>query len=371
MKIAIYQPRVSYYVGGGEVVPLEMAKNFALHGHNVTIVTSLIPEGNSEYFDKYLADNPMIHVDYLELPETLKWIYDEKPGTNQLRWDYEAVHMGRCAQKFFEEKMFDILNVHYKVDILASNIKYPTVMFLHGVPTSIDSFDKTWFSFPNVKYISVSKYIGERWSSLLGELNYDAFTNGIDTQTFYPIQIQKDIDILFFGRLVPIKGVNYLIEAIKILVDRGYKMKVVIAGKGNQKELLEAKAKELGIENNIEFIGYVPQDDVLHLYNRSKIFTAPSYDKEGVLTTMLEAAACGIPIVTTNSCSMPEFIDHSVNGLLSNPRDAESLAKELEKLLVDEELRTKIGKEARKKAELWTWDSKAKNLEEYFKNAIK
>jgi len=167
MKIAIYQPRVSYYVGGGEVVPLEMARNFALHGHKVTVVTSRHPDGNSEYFDKYLSVNPSVEVIYLELPTSLRWIYEEKPGTNQLRWDYEAIHMGRLAQNYFDKNIYDVLNVHYNVDILAANIKFPAVMFLHGVPAEAEYYDKIWFSFPNVKYISVSKYIGQKWSAEL------------------------------------------------------------------------------------------------------------------------------------------------------------------------------------------------------------
>lgn len=101
MKIAVYQPRISYYVGGGEVVPLQMAKYFSKHKHDVTIVTSHHPEGNSDYFGSFLKANSNIKTLYLELPKTLKWIYEEKPGTSQLRWDYEAVHVGRLVKQGF------------------------------------------------------------------------------------------------------------------------------------------------------------------------------------------------------------------------------------------------------------------------------
>lgn len=370
MRIAIYQPRVSYYVGGGEVVPLEMAKNFSLHGHEVTIVTSRHPNGNSDYFDKFVLDNPNVKIDFLELPSSLKWIYSEKPGTSQLRWDYEAVHVGRLAQTYFERNLFDVLNVHYNVDILASNPKFKTVLFLHGVPKEPQQHFKIWFSFPNVKYISVSKYIGQKWSDMVDGLKYDVFTNGIDTKSFYPMEIQKDIDVMYFGRLVPVKGVEYLIDAVQILKDRGLNLRVVIAGNGNQKENLESQAKNLNLLSCINFVGYVPQEEVLSLYNRSKLFVAPSFDREGVLTTLLEAASCGIPTVTTNSCSMPEFVDHGINGLLAKPQDSKSLADEIEKSLTDDNFRKKIGDEARKKAETWNWDKKAKKLEEYFVNAI-
>jgi len=349
-------------------VPLEMAKYFSRHGHEVTIVTSKHPEGDTDYFKDFRENNPSVKIEYLELPLSLKWIYDEKPGTNQLRWDYEAVHVGRIAQSFFEKHKFDVLNVHYNVDVLAANISYPTVMFLHGVPAEVEYYDKIWFSFPNVKYISVSEYIGQKWSQMVGGLDYSPFTNGIDTKYFHPTDEKKAIDVLYFGRLVPVKGVNYLIQAIKLLVDKGLSPRVTIAGKGNQKESLEKQVEELGLGTYITFVGYVPQEEVLKLYNRAKIFVAPSFDREGVLTTMLEAAACSVPTVTTNSCSMPEFVDHGLNGLLAEPQSSESLAEELSKLLTDEGLTATLGQNARKKAESWDWEIKSKKLEEYFEN---
>jgi len=84
MKIAIYQPRISYYVGGGEVVPLEMAKYFASHGHDVTIVTSKTPMGFSEYFDSYRRQNHKIKFVYLKPCKSIEWIYKIKPGTSQI-----------------------------------------------------------------------------------------------------------------------------------------------------------------------------------------------------------------------------------------------------------------------------------------------
>jgi len=372
MKIAIYQPRISYYVGGGEVVPFEMARLFCKHGHEVTIVTARTPLGFSDYYQQFTSTNPTIKHEFLELPDNLKWIYDEKPGTSQLRWDLEAIHVGRLAQSFFEKNRYDILNVHYKVDILASNSSYPAVLFLHGVPAEREYFDPIWFSFSNTKYVAVSEYIGRKWAALVGEFDYRVFTNGIDTQHYHTISsIEKDIDILYFGRLVPVKGVNFLIEAIKKNVEGGLIPKTVIAGKGKEGEILRQQAKDLGVDKFIEFIGYVPAEEVVSLYNRSKVLVAPSYDREGVLTTMLEAAACSVPTVTTNSCSMPEFVDDSINGILAKPQDSDSLAAEIRALLNDDFVRVKMGKKAREKAETWDWEIKSRKLEKYFEEVIK
>lgn len=369
MRIAIYQPRVSYYVGGGETVPLEMARYFALHGHEVTILTTKHPSGFSDYYSNFVQENPGINYTYLDLPNSLKWLYKEVPGISQLRWDIEAVHAGRLASTYFEENRFDILNVHYKVDVLASNIDFPTVMFLHGVPTEKEYFDPIWFTFPNLFYVSDSEYIGSKWSELVGSIDYTTFTNGIDTTKFYPIpNISKDIDILYFGRLIPIKGVNYLIETVKEIISSNLSLKVVIAGDGAEKDTLVRQAKVLGVDKYIQFIGHVPQEEILRLYNRSKIFVAPSFDREGILTTMLEAAACSVPTVTTNSCSMPEFIDDGINGFLVPPRNSNSLSKSIELLLKDSNLRAQLSSAARRKAQEWDWQVKSKRLEAFFEN---
>lgn len=372
MKIAIYQPRISYYVGGGETVPLEMARLFSKHGHETTLVTSNHPSGFSEYYQNFVKENPNITFRYLELPNSLKWIYEKKPGINQLRWDLEAVHVGRLAQTFFEKNHYDILNVHYKIDILATNPSYPSVMFLHGVPAEREYFDKVWFSFGNVRYISVSEYIGRKWSEMAGGFQYKVFTNGIDTKHYHPLpDAKKDIDILYFGRLAPVKGINFLIEAVRKLVDSGLAPRTIIAGKGNEKDALYNQARKLGVDKIIEFVGYVPQEEVLSLYNRSKILVAPSFDREGILTTMLEAAACSVPTITTDSCSMPEFVDNNVNGLLAQPKDSDSLGTSIQLILKDDLLRNRLGKKAREKAETWDWEIKSKKLEEYFENIIK
>ncbi len=372
MKIAIYQPRLSYYVGGGEIVPFEMARNFSKHGHEITIVTSHTPMGLSEYFQKYVHENPQIKYEYLQLPKALKWIYDEKPGSSQMRWDLESVHVGLLARDYFQKNTFDILNVHYKIEAFVSNPLFPTISFLHGVPAEREYFDKVWFSFENVKYVSVSEYIGRKWSKMVGGIEYKSFTNGIDTKYYRPLpEVQKDIDILYFGRLVPVKGVTYLVDAVKNLVDEGFSLRIVIAGKGTEKDALRTQVSRLKLENQIEFLGYVPQEDVVGLYNRSRMLVAPSFDREGVLTTMLEASACEVPTVTTNSCSMPEFIDDNINGLLAVPQNSDSLAKKIRQLLSDEDFRIRLGRKAREKAVAWDWDTKSKKLEEYYENVIK
>ena len=70
---------------------------------------------------------------------------------------------------------------------------------------------------------------------------------------------------------------------------------------------------------NRHIIGYIPNGELIGYYNKSKICVFHSFAREGVLTTMLEAASCGRPIITSNCCGMPDFLKHELNGLLVEP----------------------------------------------------
>lgn len=100
MKILIYQPRASYFVGGGEVYPLQNAKFFAKLGHDVTLLTTkadFLEE--SEYFKDFIKENPGVKIEYLILDDNFKEIYDIPAGIDWTRWDRESLWVARLATK--------------------------------------------------------------------------------------------------------------------------------------------------------------------------------------------------------------------------------------------------------------------------------
>ena len=90
MKIAIHQPRISYYSGGGERVPLEQASQFCRLGHKVFIITSE-PEKKSQLYLEFLRSNPDAKIISFDLKKVRPDIYKIKPGQNQTRWDEESL----------------------------------------------------------------------------------------------------------------------------------------------------------------------------------------------------------------------------------------------------------------------------------------
>jgi len=360
MKIAIYQPRVSYYVGGGEIVPLEHAHYLSKIGHDVTIVTTEAPFiKKSDYFVTFCEQNKNISIKYLRVPVDLEWIYKKPAGIDWQRWNEESFYVGRIALDFFSKNKFDVIALHNTLDSIAVPLDQKSVLHLHGYPPSVDSLQAVCLTIPN-GLIAVSKYIKEKWQKMVSLPRCEISTNGIRSDYFLPNKDAKKIyDILYIGRLIPIKGVEYLIRSVAIIKKKFPDILVVIAGNGPEKKKLESLTKNLGLSKNINFIGYVKAEDLVSFYNSAKIAILPSYDREGVLTSMLEASSCGIPVITTTACSMREFLKDRVNGLMVKPKDYRSIAKATINLLDNESMRRKIGEKARKTiVSEWDWSKK-------------
>jgi glycosyltransferase involved in cell wall biosynthesis len=104
----------------------------------------------------------------------------------------------------------------------------------------------------------------------------------------------------------------------------------------------------LGIGGQLEFVGYASQDEVVQYLEESDIFVLPSF-AEGVPVSIMEAMACGIPVVATFVGGVAELVENEINGLLVFPSDIEGLGNAIEKYLYDSNLRQNIIQKAREK----------------------
>ena len=155
--------------------------------------------------------------------------------------------------------------------------------------------------------------------------------------------------IVAMGRLTAQKGFNYLINAVKILTDRGINCRLCILGEGVDKEKLQNQAVNSGIQEKVTFLGV--QRNPYKYLARATIFVLSSLH-EGFPNALLEAMALGIPSIATRCPTGPdELITDGEDGLLVPPRDEKALADAIERLLKDEKLRTKLGANAKKKTE--------------------
>ncbi|WP_297417800.1 glycosyltransferase family 4 protein [Thermococcus sp.] len=185
--------------------------------------------------------------------------------------------------------------------------------------------------------------------------------NGIDTNLIHSLKPSPlESDFLFVGRLIPEKGVDFLLHSLALLKRELPDFRVIIVGDGPEKAKLELLARKLGIEKNTTFTGFLGDyRDVLALMKASKVFAFPSR-REGFGMVVLEAMASGIPVVTMN---------HPMNAsryLMESGRDGfvadVSLEGFAEALLTAYHNSKKLGTFAQKRAERYDWDRIVKVL---------
>jgi glycosyltransferase involved in cell wall biosynthesis len=169
---------------------------------------------------------------------------------------------------------------------------------------------------------------------------------GVDANLFYPTKKKNTVPrLLCVGRLCNEKGQGVLIQAAKILVERGINFDINFVGDGPDRENLTAFSRDNKLDEKITFVGKVNHDQVQILQREADIFVIPSF-AEGIPIVLMEAMASGTPCVTTHITGIPELFTHNHDGLLVRPGNAMMLADALEKLIVDVALRERITKAA-------------------------
>ncbi len=372
MKILIYQPRVSYYTGGGEVYPLQTAKFFAELGHDVTVLTTKAKYIKfSDYFLKFIENNPTVKIEYIVLDNNYKFIYDTPAGVDWERWDLESLYIAREAYSFLLKHQYDIVTCHCVIDTLAVPFCQKHILHLHGSPSELNYICKLVLK-KEKNILAVSKNVANKWRLLGIDTNMRVSTNAIDDKFFFPAENVKGNDLLFVGRLIPIKGVDYIIEALNILKQKySLALNLKVIGTGPIIDELKSLAKKLNLESQVIFYGLVSNEFLISSYQSAKIAVLPSYEKEGIMSTLLEAAACKTPAITTRGTSMEEFAQDNKNAILVEPKDSADLAEKIYRLYTDKRLYNQIQRNAYNEVKLhYTWKKKAQELIKYYSEDV-
>ena len=159
--------------------------------------------------------------------------------------------------------------------------------------------------------------------------------------------------ILSVGRLVKKKGFPDLLLALGLLKQRGHRFRCAIYGEGPLHAELAAMLERLDLRDEVMLPGAVAQCDLIPVFQRADIFALAPFvtedgNRDGVPNVLVEAMACGLPVVSTAVSGIPELVAHERNGLLVAPHDPEALAGALAALLDDAALRAQLGAEARR-----------------------
>ncbi|MFV9631150.1 MAG: glycosyltransferase family 4 protein [Methanosarcinales archaeon] len=202
--------------------------------------------------------------------------------------------------------------------------------------------------------------------------------NGIDLSSFEDLsrkearsrlQIKDDEKvILFVGTLRPVKGIRYLIEAMRLIKDKNESTKLFLVGDGEEREYLKNLVKGLILEECVRFIGKVPNEKVPECMVASDVFVLPSLS-EGFPVVILEAMASGLPIIATKVTGLLEIVKDGKNGILVESKSPDEIAEKVLLILGDDELRERISENNRKEAKRYSWDSAVDKLEEIYQKS--
>lgn len=373
MKIGIIQPRISYYSGGGEKTQVEYSRHLALLGHSVTIYTlkSLYPDISHFYRDLQKENLSNLKIKEFDVPDKYRYIFDQEAGEDRNRWDSESLLFNQLIFNTLQEDNPDIIFSCYILDGIFRPINIPGILHLSGYPVDKLEIRKSFLSFFDAT-ISISNNVKEKWSEYLNESKNNYVINkGVDLIDGNGQIVSKyEKNIVFAGRLIERKGVVTLLESMKNLVKNYPDLHLWILGNGPQRDQLVQIINENVLSNNVDMVGQT--DQVFGYYRMADICVFPSYEKEGLMGTVLEAMSVGKPVVTTTNNGNEDVISNGVNGILVEPRSGQQLTDAIERLLKDPVLSKKIGIEAGEyvKKNL-TWEKSTAKLINVFNRIIK
>ncbi|MBM4429053.1 MAG: glycosyltransferase family 4 protein [Chloroflexi bacterium] len=165
---------------------------------------------------------------------------------------------------------------------------------------------------------------------------------------------------LYVGTLQPRKNLVRLLEAFAVLVQQRREVHLAIAGKkGWLYEGLFAQVEQLGLQQQVRFLGYVPQEDLPALLSAAQLFVLPSL-YEGFGLPVLEAMACGVPVICSNVSSLPEVAGNA--AILVNPLDTTELVQRLGLLLDDGHLRQDMSQRGLRQVQRFSWEKCAREI---------
>ena len=276
-------------------------------------------------------------------------------------------------------RKLSLIHAHFGMDgvyalKLAERLSVPLVVTYHGVDatSSMSRLFSAFFGVSVFTYARCLHLLKKRGAAFIAVSDFirDCLLSkgfspekvhrlyiGVDTGRFSPLSesTEKVAEryILNVARHVSVKGVGTTLRAFARVAREFPEVNLVQVGVGPLTESHRRLSRELGIADRVRFLGNLPHESVLHLMQRSEIValtseTANTGAREALGMVLNEASSCGIPVVATRSGGIPEAVIDGETGFLSPERDDQSLAENLARLLVDNELRQRFGAGGRK-----------------------
>jgi L-malate glycosyltransferase len=234
--------------------------------------------------------------------------------------------------------------------------------------------------------VACSDGLKQRAMKFMPNVKVDVIPNGVELDNYYPMERTADsgqriennytlnapcstlIKLITSGRLSTTKRVDMLIEAVDILRKKGYKIKFTIAGDGSLGDSLKQLISQKILNSSVEMLGRVEPSHMPELYMASDIYISATM-QEGMSNSMLEALACGLPVITTYCEGVEELITAD-NGIVTKHAHADLLADAIQTLVDDRDKLKQMSFAARRRAEMFNWQNAAEKYINYYKSIL-
>jgi glycogen(starch) synthase len=352
-----------------------------------------------------------VHVVTLDFPGTPN--YEEVEGVKIYRAATELGHPNFLTwallfNHFMEKKMadvsrkadFDVVHVHdWLTGFAGISFKHqtekPMITTIHGTEIgraqglhNPDSFTidgiEWWTTYEANKIIVTS---GSMKAEIQGHFHLpqekiEIIPNGIDPEKYnasvdrsavrgrYGVNPYEKL-VLCVGRLVPQKGIEYLIRAVPRIVGRFPEAKFIIVGEGWLRGQLEYIARSTGHQWKLTFTGWIPDQELVALLNSADVLVVPSiYEPFGIVA--LEGMAAGVPVVASDVGGLAEIVEHERTGILAYSRSPESIAWAVERVISDPDHSRWMVKNAREMVQkAYSWEAIAMRTAEVYKEVVR
>src|SRR5947208_1700511 len=273
-----------------------------------------------------------------------------------------------CLVRLLEREQ--VTHVHAGFVHMPGSLAY-IVSLLTGLPYSLGTHAKDLYHSPPAllrKKLAAARVVFtctrynvshlQRLSAGAGAFRVRQVYHGttLERFTFGPCGRSEPPVVLAVARLVEKKGLEDLIEASALLRDRGVRFRCHIVGHGELRKPLTQLIHRLDLHQLVTLQGAADQDEVISWYRRATVLALPCRvasdgDRDGIPNVLIEAAACGLPIISTPVCGIPELVTDRVSGLLVSPQNPVALARAIKLMLHSLELRERLRVNARKRVE--------------------
>ena len=342
-KVVICVPSLA--IGGAERFAVDLALTVDVNRFKVIVA---ITRTNVESFLKQQLEQNHIHIVDLAAKEYPMMLWKQLRFLKKEKPDVVHAQTGSILHMMLSCKLCNVplrlYTVHNEAYLLYGNSKFKKAVYKMG------------FFFFKFKPIAICPMVKQTLIEDMGisENRIVVVNNGVDTKRFVPAKTNRDdgvTRIISVGTLYWIKNQLMMIRVISELHNLGYKVELTLLGDGEDRKKIQNMIKENKAESYVFMLG--SKKNVEEYLKQSDIYVSAS-KTEGLSLSILEAMACGLPIVASDAGGTKDIVKDGVNGFLFRVDDEDGMKEALQKLIQDKTLRKTYGQRSREIAEQWS-----------------